>query len=78
MIKSEISIQNFGPVKNAKIDLNKNFHIYIGAQASGKSTICRVIYFCLKIRDYTLDFLMNEQQFTENHKNEYLNNYFNI
>jgi len=76
MIKNEISIQNFGPVKNARIDLNNNFQVYIGAQASGKSTICKVIYFCQKIRDYTLDFLMNEQQFTENHKNEYLNNYF--
>lgn len=76
MLKNEISIQNFGPVKNARIDLNKNFQIYIGAQATGKSTICKVIYFCQKIRDYTLDFLMNEQQFTENHKNEYLNNYF--
>lgn len=76
MLKNEISIQNFGPIKSAKIDLNKNFQIYIGAQASGKSTICKVVYFCEKIRDYTLDFLMNEQQFTENHRNEYMNNYF--
>ncbi|MBQ2882784.1 MAG: AAA family ATPase [Alphaproteobacteria bacterium] len=75
-MRNEIIIQDFGPVREAKIDLNKNFQIYIGAQASGKSTICRVVYFCQKIRDYTLDFLMNEQQFTENHKNEYLNNYF--
>lgn len=75
-MRNEIIIQDFGPVREAKIDLNKNFQIYIGAQASGKSTICRVVYFCKKIRDYTLDFLMNEQQFTENHKNEYLNNYF--
>jgi len=75
MLRNEIVIQNFGPVKNAKIDLNKRFQIYIGAQASGKSTICKVIYFCQKIRDYTLDFLMNEQQFTDNHKNEYMNVY---
>lgn len=76
MSKNEINIQDFGPIKNATISLNKNFQIYIGAQASGKSTICKVVYFCQKIRDYTLDFLMNEQQFTKNHKNEYLNNYF--
>lgn len=74
-MRNEITIQNFGPVKDAKIDMDKNFQIYIGAQASGKSTICRVVYFCQKIRDYTLDFFMNEQQFTENHKNEYYNNY---
>lgn len=75
-MKNEIAIQNFGPIRDVKVDLNKNFQIYIGAQASGKSTICRVVYFCQKIRDYTLDFLMNEEQFTQNHKNEYLNNYF--
>ena len=75
MKKNEITIQNFGPVQNARLDLNKNFQIFIGAQASGKSTLCKVVYFCQKLRDYTLDFLMNEQQFTQNHKNEYFNNY---
>lgn len=70
-----INIKNFGPVKNANIDLNKSFQVFIGAQASGKSTICKVVYFCQKIRDYTLDFLMDSSQFTDNHKNEYFNNY---
>lgn len=75
MGKNEILIQNFGPIDEARIDLNDKFQIFIGAQASGKSTICRVLYFCQKIRDYTLDFLMSQEQFTENHKNEYFNNY---
>ncbi|WP_373262838.1 AAA family ATPase [Hungatella hathewayi] len=70
-----VNIKNFGPVKNSSIDLSKNFQVLIGAQASGKSTICKVIYFCQKIRDYTLDFLMDSSQFTDNHKNEYFNNY---
>lgn len=70
-----ISIYNFGPVTEASVDLEKKIQVFIGAQASGKSTICRVIYFCQKIRDYTLDFLMEEKQFTDNHKNEYFNNY---
>lgn len=74
-MKHTILIQNFGPVGSAEIDLNKNFQVYIGAQASGKSTICKIVYFCQKIRDYTLDFLMDAQQFTENHHNEYFNNY---
>lgn len=72
---SVITIQNFGPVSYATIDMDKNFQVLIGAQASGKSTICKVVYFCQKIRDYTLDFLMDSEQFTENHKNEYFNNY---
>lgn len=75
MKKRKILIRNFGPVDRASVDLTKNFQIFIGAQASGKSTICKVVYFCQKIRDYTLDYLMSAEQFTENHKNEYFNNY---
>ena len=74
-MENKIIIENFGPIKEAQIDLNKNFQIFIGAQASGKSTICKVVYFVQKIRDYTLDFLMERTQFTQNHKNEYFNNY---
>jgi len=70
-----ITICNFGPVKEAEIDLNKNFQIYIGAQASGKSTICKVVFFCQKVRDYTLEFLSDSKQFTENNPNEYFTNY---
>ena len=75
IMENKIVIQNFGPVKEAQISLNKNFQIFIGAQASGKSTICKVVYFVQKIRDYTLDYLMDAAQFTQNHKNEYFNNY---
>ena len=74
-MENKIVIQNFGPVKEAQINLNKSFQIFIGAQASGKSTICKVVYFVQKIRDYTLDYLMDAAQFTQNHKNEYFNNY---
>lgn len=74
-MRHTISINNFGPVESAEIDLNNNLQIYIGAQASGKSTICKVVYFCQKIRDYTLEFLMDARQFEENHRNEYFNNY---
>ena len=75
IMENKIVIQNFGPVKEAQINLNKNFQIFIGVQASGKSTICKVVYFVQKIRDYTLDYLMDAAQFTQNHKNEYFNNY---
>lgn len=71
----KVEIKNFGPIKAATIDLEKDIQIFIGVQAAGKSTICKVVYFCRKIRDYTLDFLMEERQFTENHKHEYFNNY---
>lgn len=74
-MENKIVIQNFGPVKEAQINLNKNFQIFIGTQASGKSTICKIVYYVQKIRDYTLDYLMDAAQFTQNHKNEYFNNY---
>lgn len=70
-----VSIQDFGPIREAEINLDKRFQILIGEQASGKSTIARVVYFCQKIRDYTLEFLLDSRQFTENHANEYFNNY---
>lgn len=75
IMENKIVIQNFGPVKEAQINLNKNFQIFIGTQASGKSTICKIVYYVQKIRDYTLDYLMDAAQFTQNHKNEYFNNY---
>lgn len=72
---NEIRISKFGPVQEAIVDLNKNMQVFIGTQASGKSTICKVVYFCQKIRDYTLDFLMDREQFLNNHQNEYFNLY---
>lgn len=60
--KRIIEIHNFGPVEHTIVDLNKTYQIYIGAQASGKSTICKAIYFCEKLRDYSLTFLLEETQ----------------
>ena len=65
-----VRILNFGPIHEASIDLEMNLQVLIGTQASGKSTICKVVYFCQRIRDYTLDFLMDARQFTDNHQNE--------
>ena len=45
-----IIIKNFGPIPNCCIDL-KDFMIFIGEQATGKSTICKSIYYCKSIRD---------------------------
>ena len=72
---NNIQIYNFGPIQTAYVELDKKMQVFIGTQASGKSTICKIIYFCQKIRDYTLDFLISAEQYTENHKNEYFNNY---
>lgn len=70
-----IRIKRFGAVGDVSIDIDKSMQVLIGEQASGKSTICKTIYYCLKIRDYTLDYLMDKEQFTNNSSDEYFNNY---
>ena len=43
-------IRNFGPIK--KLDLKiKDFLVFIGAQASGKSTISKSIYFFKSLKN---------------------------
>lgn len=72
---NKIHIKQFGPVQEADIDIDKKMQVFIGAQASGKSTVCKVTYFCQKIRDYTLEFLMDGDKYFSNHRNEYFNLY---
>lgn len=72
---NKIRISKFGPVQEAEVDLDKKMQVFIGTQASGKSTVCKVVYYCQKIRDYTLEFLMDSDLFFLNHRNEYFNLY---
>ena len=70
-----IVITNFGAVKKVNVQMDRNMQVFIGPQASGKSTIGKVIYFVRKIRDYTFEFLLDAEQFSTNHPNEYFTNY---
>ena len=47
----KIVIKNFGPVKDAEIEIKKVL-ILIGEQASGKSTIAKLIYFFKSLSNY--------------------------
>lgn len=70
----KISIIEYGPIEKAEIDLEKDVQLIIGSQASGKSTICKMVYFCQKVRDYVVDFAMQEEQFRNTHRdNRYAN-----
>jgi predicted ATPase len=40
----KITIKNFGPIKHVELDL-KEVMVFIGPQASGKSTIAKLIHF---------------------------------
>lgn len=45
-----IEIENFGPVRAAKVDV-RDFLVFIGPQASGKSTVAKNIYFFRSLRE---------------------------
>ena len=54
----KIQITNFGALGRIDLVLNRSLQVIIGPQASGKSTLAKVIYFCRRIRDYLADFAL--------------------
>ncbi|MHB8124549.1 MAG: AAA family ATPase [Desulfitobacteriaceae bacterium] len=63
---NNIIIKTFGPVDYFKATIGKKLTILIGQQATGKSTIVKLIYFCESTRDELVKFLFNEKLITEN------------
>ena len=49
-MNERINIKNFGPVKEFSLTVN-DFNILTGPQASGKSTIAKVVFFCLTLKN---------------------------
>ena len=43
---AHIIIKNIGPINHVELDLNK-INVFMGPQSSGKSTIAKIISFCL-------------------------------
>lgn len=54
----KISIKNLGPIKEFESDLSK-MNLLIGEQATGKSTICKSVYFFRRIKDEIIAYLYN-------------------
>ena len=52
----KISIKNLGPIKEFSSELLK-MNLLIGEQATGKSTICKSVYFFRTIKDEVVDYL---------------------
>lgn len=44
----KISLENFGPIKQFEVDLNKDFHLFIGKNSIGKSYAITAIYLIVK------------------------------
>ncbi|HOV25612.1 MAG TPA: AAA family ATPase [Pseudobacteroides sp.] len=80
-----IIIENFGPIKSCNIEI-KDFMILIGNQATGKSTICKCIYFFKSLRDNVKEYLYEvlnngitaEQQFIDVINKELKNKFVNL
>src|SRR5208282_2850826 len=54
----KIIVENFGPIKHAEIEL-RDFVVLIGEQASGKSTLAKLVYFFNSLSE---DFVRFENQ----------------
>lgn len=54
----KITIRNFGPVQNIEDLEIKDFMVFIGPQASGKSTVAKVVYFFKSIRTDIIRYLL--------------------
>lgn len=61
----KIIINNFGPISSCELSMN-DIMLFIGEQASGKSTICKCVYFFKAMRDDIFAYLVesiNARQF---------------
>ena len=63
----KLIIKNFGPVKDVNLDIN-DFMVFIGPQASGKSTISKALYFFRLIRTEFAAFF--DEKFVQNELSE--------
>jgi len=66
----QLVVKNLGPINNCEVRIN-DFVLFIGPQSSGKSTISKLIFFFLGMRDEVVDFLLdqayqNEKEFKFN------------
>jgi len=57
MTMQRLTIHNFGPIRDAEVQRNRLF-ILIGPQSSGKSTIAKLVYFFLHVRDEVTSFII--------------------
>ncbi len=60
-MNQSLVVQNFGPIKKIEIKIT-DFLILIGEQATGKSTIAKLVYFFKSLRTDLIEYLYNEQE----------------
>ncbi len=60
-MKQKIIIEKFGPIKKVNLEID-NYLVLIGEQATGKSTIAKLIYFFKSIRHDLISYLYNDSE----------------
>lgn len=55
----KLRVKNFGPIVDCEIVVSE-FTVLIGPQSSGKSTISKLIFFFLNLREAAVDFILDE------------------
>lgn len=65
-----IIIEKFGSVDSFDIELNDRMTILIGSQATGKSTISKLIFYCRSIKEDLYKCLLNKEKLLENNDND--------
>ena len=58
-------MQHFGPIESCDIEVG-DFQVFMGAQASGKSTIAKAIFFFRTIKDDIFEVMMKRGTFSDN------------
>ena len=62
-MKEKLIIKNFGPIKSVDLDLGK-ITVLIGEQATGKSTVAKVLSIC-RYFSYIIDFSEQRERLSE-------------
>ena len=51
-----VRINHLGPIQRMDLEINR-FNLFIGEQATGKSTICKAVYYFRNFKEILLDYL---------------------
>ena len=73
-MNEHLIVRNFGPIKDADLEI-KRIMLFIGSQASGKSTITKLIAIFREIR-FVLEDKKSTKDFSAFFKQYNLNSYF--
>ena len=60
----KILIKNFGPIEEAEVEI-KQMVVFIGEQASGKSTISKLVYFFKSLKEDLFTLIFNNLEIDE-------------